>query len=113
MTVGAIEGAAIAANAAILTAAQKVATTLSGVTKASAMSCVTLKENLHRGAETDSVTKLQQFLADKGLLSEKPSGFFGDLTITAVKAYQKSLGLKETGMVYDATRQAIKDETCQ
>ena len=90
-----------------------IASTFSGVTRAQAMSCTDIKTNLHRGFETSQVSKLQEFLIEKGFLSEKATGFFGDLTIKAVKAYQQSLGLKETGMVYDLTRQAIKTETCQ
>ncbi len=87
--------------------------TLSGATTASASGeCVDITRNLHRGFETSSVSKLQNFLIEKGFLSEKASGFFGDLTIDAVKAYQRSIGLPETGMVYDLTRQAIKSETC-
>ena len=91
---------------------------LSGTTNASAAtnsskSCVNLPSNLHRGNETPTVSKLQSFLIDKGLLSEKASGFFGDLTIEAVKAYQRSVGLKQTGMVYGATREAILMETCK
>ena len=87
--------------------------TLSGATTASASGeCVDITRNLHRGFETSSVSKLQNFLIEKGFLSEKASGFFGDLTIDAVKAYQRSIGLPETGMVYDLTRQAIKLETC-
>lgn len=84
-----------------------------GASSASAMECTTLERNIHRGDESTTTTKLQQFLISKGFLSEKATGFFGDLTIEAVKAYQRSLGLKESGMVYDLTREAIMKETCQ
>ena len=40
------------------------------------------------------------------------TGFYGDKTIGAVKDYQMAKGLPITGMVYDATRAAIKAETC-
>jgi len=75
--------------------------------------CVSINVNLHRGAETPSVNKLQQFLINKGLLASSVTGFYGDKTIDAVKAYQESTNIKITGMVYGMTRQAIKDETCQ
>lgn len=84
-----------------------------GASSASAMECTTLERNIHRGDESTTTTKLQQFLISKGFLSERATGFFGDLTIEAVKAYQRSLGLKESGMAYDLTREAIMKETCQ
>lgn len=80
---------------------------------ASAQSCITLNENMHRGNETSAVNHLQNFLISKGLLNQQVSGFFGDFTVAAVKTYQKSVGLPATGMVYDATREAIMTETCQ
>ncbi len=88
---------------------------LSGATPTFAYSknCVDVKKNLHRGNETAHVSTLQNFLIDKGFLSEKATGFFGDLTIEAVKKYQRSIGLQETGMVYTKTRQAIMSETCE
>jgi hypothetical protein len=90
-----------------------IARNVPGTASASASTgCIDIKTNLHRGFETGSVSQLQNFLIQKGFLSTEVSGFFGDLTISAVKAYQRSLGLPETGMVYDFTRQAIKQETC-
>jgi peptidoglycan hydrolase-like protein with peptidoglycan-binding domain len=87
---------------------------LSGTTKAHASEgCFAIDTNLHRGYEGDTVSKLQMFLTKKGFLGEKVSGFFGDFTVDAVKAYQRSVGLKETGMVYDLTRQMIQSETCR
>ena len=74
--------------------------------------CVNLSSNLHRGAESSSVTKLQKFLSSKGFLTAEPTGFYGDMTVEAVKLYQSSVGITSTGMVYDLTRQAIKMETC-
>jgi peptidoglycan hydrolase-like protein with peptidoglycan-binding domain len=75
--------------------------------------CADLPYNFHRGNESKSVTILQAFLKAKGLLMDTSTGFFGDKTVTAVKAYQKSRGLPMTGMVYGATRAAIKIESCQ
>jgi murein L,D-transpeptidase YcbB/YkuD len=75
-------------------------------------SCINIKTNLKRGDASAEVYKLQEFLFVQDLLSEKPTGFFGDLTKQAVKEYQNSIGIKETGMVYELTRQAIFTETC-
>jgi peptidoglycan hydrolase-like protein with peptidoglycan-binding domain len=74
--------------------------------------CTDLPYNFHRGNESLSTSKLQGFLMASGYLDET-TGFYGDKTVAAVKAYQKSQGLPMTGMVYGATRAAIKAETCQ
>lgn len=73
--------------------------------------CVNLPRNMHRGAESSSVKNLQTFLKDKGLLDEV-TGFYGDKTITAVKDYQGNVGLPITGMVYEATRESIRKDSC-
>jgi hypothetical protein len=112
VSVSEVTGTIKATVQALNTTVVNVTNSLSGATAVSALSCTNLGKNLHRGNETDAVTMLQIFLVEKGFLKEKPSGFFGDLTIAAVKAYQRSLGIKETGMVYDVTREAIKQETC-
>ncbi len=75
--------------------------------------CTNVSRNLHRGAESTSVSSLQSFLISKGLLSSEVTGFYGDKTVEAVKNYQKNKGLPTTGMVYDFTRAAIKAESCQ
>ncbi len=76
--------------------------------------CIEINSNLHRGNEVPVVRKLQAFLLSKGLLNETSvTGFFGDKTIEAVKEYQSMKGLPQTGMVYDHTRQAIKEDTCK
>lgn len=101
-------------NTAIQQTGGQVVATLLNTAKASASSgnCVDLTRNFHRGDESSLTSKLQSFLVSKGFLKTDPSGFYGDLTVEAVKAYQRSLGLKETGMVFDFTREAIKKETC-
>ncbi len=74
--------------------------------------CVNLPYNFHRGAESQSVTNLQNFLVANGYLDEV-TGFYGDKTVAAVKAFQGSHNLPTTGMVYDFTRQAIVADSCQ
>ena len=75
------------------------------------LGCANIPYNLHRGAESKNVTKLQKFLQEKGLLSDV-TGFYGDKTVEAVKDYQASKNLPVTGMVYDFTRQVIKEDSC-
>ena len=75
--------------------------------------CTNLPINLHRGMEKPSVSLLQSFLLEKGLLEGEATGFYGDKTVEAVKDYQASKGLPLTGMVYDFTREAIRAESCQ
>lgn len=86
---------------------------IAGVTSASALSCLDLPKNLSRYQESSSILSLQNFLAEKGLLKNKPNGYFGVGTFAAVKAYQKSLGLSQGGNVGPATRAAIKQESCK
>lgn len=85
---------------------------LAGISNVSAASCVDLKSVLSKGAENSRVLSLQNFLFDKGYLKAKPNGYFGVGTFTAVKAYQKSLGLEQAGSVGPGTRAAIRKETC-
>lgn len=66
--------------------------------------------NLKYGQRGQGVSELQEFLADKGFLSSSPSGFFGLLTLKAVKAYQTSKNLPPTGFVGSMTRQSINAE---
>lgn len=47
--------------------------------------------------EDDSVMALQKRLDDLGYLSVEPTGYYGELTVDAVKAFQKQNGIKETG----------------
>ena len=89
-----------------------VLTLLACISSVSAGTCFDLSVNLSRGNESSSVLSLQNFLAQKGYLKPKPNGYFGPATTLAAKAYQKSVGIIETGAVYTLTRAAIKKETC-
>lgn len=82
-----------------------------GAVLGAATQCVDLPFNMHRGYESSSVTNLQTFLSSLGLMDES-TGFYGDQTVAAVKAYQGSRGLAQTGMTYELTRSAIKGQTC-
>ena len=50
-----------------------------------------------KGSSGDSVFKLQQALKIKGYLKGTVDGKYGDVTANAVKAFQKSAGLSQTG----------------
>lgn len=75
--------------------------------------CADIAYNVHRGAESPSVSLLQSFLLEKGFMEGEVTGFYGDKTVEAVKDYQASVGLPTTGMVYDFTREAIRAESCR
>nr|MBP6949284.1 peptidoglycan-binding protein [Candidatus Paceibacterota bacterium] len=77
------------------------------------LSCFSLPRNLIRGAESEEVSSLQNFLIQKGFLESPSTGFYGDNTVEGVKDYQASKGLPATGMVFDFTRKAIEEETCR
>lgn len=48
------------------------------------------------GTTSSVVTRVQQFLADKGFLSVKPTGYYGDLTAAAVERFQIAMGISPT-----------------
>ncbi len=58
------------------------------------------------------VTKLQDFLKEKGYFSLNSSGYFGTQTLKSVKSFQKSSNINPTGFVGPLTRNFIKDSTC-
>jgi peptidoglycan hydrolase-like protein with peptidoglycan-binding domain len=74
--------------------------------------CTDISINLSRGNENNQVFILQEFLVEKGLLKATPNGYFGPQTFAAVKLYQKSKGIIQTGNVATLTRQSVKLETC-
>ncbi len=74
--------------------------------------CVDVTSALARGAESSSVKVLQQFLVEKGHLKAVPNGYFGAGTQTALRAYQKSKGISQTGTTGPATRAALKKDSC-
>jgi len=85
---------------------------LSSFSLASAATCVSLTANVTRGTESSNVRVLQTFLLEKGYLKATPNGYFGPATLSAVKLYQKSAGLPQTGAVLAMTRAALTKESC-
>lgn len=62
--------------------------------------------------QTTHVRDLQQVLYDKGYLSVKPTGYFGMLTLKAVKQYQKENSIPQTGFVGEITRGMLRSDVC-
>jgi len=70
-----------------------------------------LDTNLYYGLRNNSdVRELQEFLIDKGFLTGSTTGNFLSLTLKAVKQYQASVGIIQTGYVGTLTRTAINNE---
>lgn len=74
--------------------------------------CLNLNTGLSIGSKSSQALSLQNFLYSKGFLKVSPNGYFGSLTFSAVKSYQKSVGLEQVGSVGKATRSAIKKDSC-
>jgi hypothetical protein len=67
--------------------------------------CIT--QNIGFGSRHAEVSVLQKFLNDNGYLKVAPTGYFGTLTLAAVKAFQGENGVPETGFVGSLTRAKI------
>lgn len=61
-----------------------------------------------KGDESGSVKQLQQALCDLKFLDSKyVTGYFGDITENAVRAFQKKYGISQTGVAAEKTLQKI------
>ncbi len=93
--------------------AQSTAPTVSvKATQSSAVSqSVFFIRDLNQGIRGDDVRQLQTFLAqDKGLYPEGTiSGFYGPLTVKAVRAFQKKYGIDQVGRVGPQTRAKLNE----
>lgn len=74
--------------------------------------CVSLMNNLRYrdrdATKNGEVSTLQDFLQAKGYLNNEPTGYFGLLTLKAVKDFQKDKGISPTGYMGPLTRAKIK-----
>lgn len=66
-----------------------------------------IQTNLKYGDRGDAVWDLQQFLIENNFLTGQATGSFYAMTRNAVKAFQKSVNLPQTGYVGPQTRAAI------
>lgn len=62
---------------------------------------------LKLGMESTEVKSLQQRLIDLGYMKGSATGYYGDVTFAAVKAFQKAHGLSVDGVAGKATQQAL------
>lgn len=81
-----------------------------------ASDCVSLQSSglryRSRDANTNGeVSLLQDFLQTKGYLNSEPTGYFGILTLKAVKDFQKDSGITPTGYVGAITKAKISSLT--
>lgn len=60
-----------------------------------------------KGAKGDSIRRVQQQLATLGLYTKKIDSDYGNGTVTAVSAFQRTNGLPETGQIDDVTWAAL------
>ncbi len=84
------------------------AQTAGDVAPSTAAACIDLTVDLTYGQTSSNVTTLQQFLVEEGFLTVAPSGYFGNATLNAVKAFQTQKGILSSGYVGPITRAAIK-----
>lgn len=78
--------------------------------------CLKLSRNLFQGMSDErkegELFKLQAYLYERGLLSVRPTGYFGHLTKQAVRNLQVSSNLPPTGFVGALTRNTIYKDSC-
>jgi putative chitinase len=63
--------------------------------------------NLQLGSSGSAVTELQDKLRERGFLQASSNGSFGPATLLAVKAFQRSVGLGDDGVVGPQTASAL------
>ncbi len=108
--VSGVASAAISPFAKATDGTQSAANNPATVSSASAVSAVSsgnkykFNKALSLGSRGADVTELQKRLIAEGFLSGTATGYFGSLTVTAVKKYQSANGISTLGNVGPATR---------
>ena len=77
------------------------------------INCANLTSDLKIGQSSTYVTSLQNFLYKNGYLTVAPTGYFGSMTLTAVKAFQSANGLSADGYAGAITRAKIQSLDCK
>ncbi len=72
---------------------------------------VKITKNLSYKSRGEQVVTLQTILIQQGYLTGEPTGYFGVLTLKAVKAFQKAHYINPTGLVGPATRGVLTSLT--
>ena len=79
-------------------------------------SCVSLQNNLRHGSRdantNGEISILQSFLKSKNYLNYRVTGYFGPLTLAAVKNFQRGNDIISTGYVGPITRARISVVSC-
>ncbi|MEI6304550.1 MAG: peptidoglycan-binding domain-containing protein [Candidatus Taylorbacteria bacterium] len=81
-------------------------------TGSSQSSCTNLTSDLRFSTTNSDVTTLQNYLNVTGYMTVEATGYFGNVTLNAVKSYQTAHSLDSTGFVGPLTRAAIQRESC-
>ena len=68
-----------------------------------------LTRSLYMGQEGEDVTAVQDYLFEKGYLKAPARGYYGILTATAVKEFQRANGLDAIGSIGPKTRNVINN----
>ena len=66
-----------------------------------------LSETLKKGSQGEAVEEVQQWLINLGYLNDVADGKFGKKTEKAVKAFQKTLGVKQSGRLTDEQQEQL------
>jgi peptidoglycan hydrolase-like protein with peptidoglycan-binding domain len=69
--------------------------------------------SLSVGSRGSAVAQLQATLQAKGYFHQQPTGYYGQITQGAVKAFQRDQGISPTGVVGPQTRAALAQGTPQ
>ncbi len=77
-----------------------------------ASACLNLAQDLRYRSMGTAVSGLQDYLQASGHLNSEPTGYFGLLTLQAVKNFQSSQSISPTGFVGPLTRAKIRALTC-
>ncbi len=76
-------------------------------TNTNANTNTTNQDTLREGARGNEVTKLQKRLRELGYFDAACTGYYGDITCSAVKAFQKKNGLTANGIANAATLKKV------
>lgn len=78
--------------------------------------CLALNKSMTFGAKDSvyggQVSDMQFFLSERGYLKADPTGYFGQATLAAVKAFQGDNGITTNGVVGPLTRAAMNQISC-
>ncbi|MBR5345820.1 MAG: peptidoglycan-binding protein [Clostridia bacterium] len=66
-----------------------------------------LADTLKRGSSGEDVEQIQEWLTDLGYLNDVVDGKFGKKTEAAVKAFQKTIGVKQDGKLTDEQQEQL------